>query len=389
MDSVEAVRLRAYELSQGAKSGTPEENWLRAEHELGVVHEYDTNERDLEQSGITVSRFPLEAGVVWRIDLPRGERLEAWEPGNNGLAPPAEIARLIDTVAAGKPLVPMPPSSDDPGAMRLRAMLDEQRQSLLRHDPGTRLGTDPENLHQHRVAGRRVRAFLRTTHRFTDGTWRDSLIEPLRELGLTTGPVRDFDVLLAYLGQELDRLDTAERRAGRALLDRLRTERDAARRTLIAALGSDSYRLLLTRLRMPPRLVADVGGIPLRRLAQKEFQRLIQTVEHLGKQPDDAALHRLRIKLKRTRYAAELAGSGGKDRERFLADAKALQTLLGEHQDAAVAEERLRELGAGLDGAAAFVAGRLAERQRWRREHVKEQLPEAWKRLRKSGRRLH
>src|SRR5204863_8135992 len=100
-------------------------------------------------------------------------------------------------------------------------------------------------------------------------------------------------------------------------------------------------------------------------------------------------LHQLRIGLKRARYAAELAAPKGKPGARFLADAKALQTLLGEHQDAVVTEARLREASAGLDGATAFVAGRLAERQRSRRAQVKEQLPEAWKRLRKSGRRLH
>jgi Protein of unknown function (DUF2934) len=33
-DDDEPVRRRAYELSQGEDSGTPEENWLRAEEEL-------------------------------------------------------------------------------------------------------------------------------------------------------------------------------------------------------------------------------------------------------------------------------------------------------------------------------------------------------------------
>ena len=388
MDSVEAVRLRAYELSQSADPGTAEENWLRAEHEVGVVHEYDTLERDLERAGITVSRFPLEVGAMWRLELPLGEQVEAWEPGNNGLAPPGEIARLIDVVATGKPLLPMPPLGDDPGAIRLRQMLEEQRVSMLRHDPGTRLGTDPENLHQHRVAGRRVRAFVRSTRRFTDAGWRRSLTELLQELGQSTGPVRDYDVLLEHLEHELGRLDIGEQLAGRAILDRLRVEREDARAALLTALGSESYRLLLTRLRFPPRLAAGVTAVPLRKIARKEFRRLLETVEELGGHPDDTMLHRLRIGLKRVRYAAELAAPGGKTGERFLTAAKALQTLLGEHQDAAVAEERLREVSAGLDGPTAFVAGRLAERQRWRRAQVKEQLPAAWKRLRTSGRRL-
>jgi hypothetical protein len=102
---VEVVRVRAHELSNSPEAGTPEENWLHAERGLSVAHDYDTVDFDLERLGITVSRLPLEAGVMWRLRLPRGEVLEAWEPGNAGLAPPQEISRLIDGVVAGRPLV--------------------------------------------------------------------------------------------------------------------------------------------------------------------------------------------------------------------------------------------------------------------------------------------
>ena len=389
MPDSDAVRQRAYELSQSTAAGTPEENWLRAEQEVGVVHEYDTAERDLESAGMTVSRLPLEAGALWRLRLPRGECVEAWEAGTDGLSPPQEIAGLLDTVAAGKELEPMPPLVDDPGATRLREMFETQRKSLIAHDPGARLGADPENLHQHRVAARRTRAFLRATRKYTDEAWRTSLEEPLRELGHATGPVRDLDVLIEHVADEVAGLDEAERAAGAALLARLAAERDAARTALVAALDGESYRRLLMRLRPPPRLAQGVDELPLAKIAKKEFRRLIRTLEDLGRHPGDHALHRLRIKLKRARYASELAAPGGPEGEDFPADAKTLQTLLGDHQDAAVAEERLREIAARLDGPAAFVAGRLAERQRSRRATVREQLPSAWKRLRKSGRRLH
>jgi len=86
------------------------------------------------------------------------------------------------------------------------------------------------------------------------------------------------------------------------------------------------------------------------------------------------------------RPSAELSGADGGRAERFLSRAKALQDLLGEHQDAVVAERRLRELAlAGVSASEAFVAGRLAERQRVRRERVAKRLPKAWKRLRSSS----
>jgi len=384
-----AVEGRAYEISQGPEAGTPEENWLRAEQELRVAHDYDTIDRDLERLGMRVARLPLEAGVVWRLELPRGERVEAWEPGNEGLAPPTEIARLIEGVAAGKPLVPAPPVSTDPGAMRLREMLAEQRDALLSHDPGTRLGDDPENLHRHRVAARRSRAFLRATRRYVDPIWRRSLAAPLGELGEATSPVRDLDVLLEHVRDELGTLGEPDRAGAGMLVATLELERETARARLLDALNGDGYRVLLARLRLPPRLAPEVESVPLERIARREFRRLLAVVDRLGKHPDDVAVHRLRIALKRARYAAELSAAGGKAGQRFLADARKLQALLGEHNDAVVAEQRLRAVAVvDLRTAAAFVAGRIAERQRGRRARAMERLPAAWKRLRKSGARL-
>ncbi len=46
--------------------------------------------------------------------------------------------------------------------------------------------------------------------------------------------------------------------------------------------------------------------------------------------------------------------------------------MLGEHQDACVAEQRVRAL-VGADAAAAFVAGRLVERERTRQAAARAQ----------------
>jgi CHAD domain-containing protein len=384
------IRRRAREIAQGSEAGTPEENWLRAEREFTVAHDYDTPDRDLERVGMALSRLPSEAGVAWRLTLPRGERVEAWEPGTNGLTPPDEIVHLIGSVTAGKALVPGPPLSNEPGARRLREMLEAQRLDLLAHDPGVRVGEDPENLHRHRVAARRTRAFLRAARAYLDPSWRRPLVDALRGLGDATGPVRDLDVALAHLRGELEGLDETDHLAKTFLLGRFEEELERRRSRLLTALDGAEYRSLLARLRVPPRLADGVDEVPLEKLAKKEFRRLAKMVGRLAKLPDEEAIHRLRIALKRARYAAELAAPKGPVGKRFLADARVLQDLLGEHHDAVVAEQRLR--GAAVEDvrtAAAFAAGRLAERQRRRRELVQERLPAAWKRLRKSGSRLH
>ena len=97
----------------------------------------------------------------------------------------------------------------------------------------------------------------------------------------------------------------------------------------------------------------------------------------------------MRIRGKRARYAAELAeGTVGKPAARFVLDAKRLQDVVGAHQDAVVAEERVRSLLDRAEGARAqFAAGRIVERERGRRRAARAAFPAAWARLEKSGKR--
>ncbi len=64
--------------------------------------------------------------------------------------------------------------------------------------------------------------------------------------------------------------------------------------------------------------------------------------------------------------------------------AKKLQDVLGEHQDAVVAAERLRELAAGATPEQALAAGRLVEREEERRAKARKTWPKAWRKLRKT-----
>jgi CHAD domain-containing protein len=385
----EFIRRRADVISHSPDAGTAEQNWLEAERELTVAWEYDTADRDLESLGIRLSRLPSEAGAVWRLSLPRGETLEGWEPGNHGLDPPAEIAALVASAIASKPLLPAPPAVSDPGVARLRALFGEQVDALRRHDPGVRVGRDLENLHQHRVAARRARAFVRATRASLDPMWQRALTRRLRELGAVTGPVRDLDVLLEHLRAELRSFTAEQQLIGVELLARLERQRDTARDELLRVLDGPSYATLLVQLRSPPRLVEGVESLPLAQLARTAFKRLVSAVETLGPDPDEPELHRLRIVLKRARYAAELAAPKGKARKRFLADARRLQEILGTHQDAVVAEARLTSTAVfDHDTSIAFLAGRFAERQAARRAEARRRLPRAWARLHASGAKL-
>ncbi len=66
-------------------------------------------------------------------------------------------------------------------------------------------------------------------------------------------------------------------------------------------------------------------------------------MDGLTKRSSDEELHAARIRVKRVRYAAELASHElGKDGKRVVEAARDLQDVLGEHQDGTVAEERIR-----------------------------------------------
>jgi CHAD domain-containing protein len=263
----------------------------------------------------------------------------------------------------------------------LAAAFRLQYARLLAHDPGTRLGSDPEDLHQLRVATRRLRAFLRAGRDVLEREWADALRDELGWFGGALGPMRDLDVLLEHLRNEALQLGDDDAQAAGELVAALEKQQAAARAELAAALDSERYLALLDRVeaaREPP-LVGD-GAVELEDLWSDEHKRLRKAVQRLGGDPDDTDLHAARVKAKRARYAAELAGHDG-----YVKAAKRLQDVLGEHQDAAVAEERLRELAAATPAPVALAAGRLVERQRERRRRARKDWRKAWKQLAKQA----
>jgi CHAD domain-containing protein len=280
----------------------------------------------------------------------------------------------------------------DPGSSSIdhvRARIGAQYAEMLRHDPGARLGDDPEDLHDLRVAVRRLRALLRAADALLAPEWAGPLRDELKWLGGELGPARDADVLLEYLRGEAAELGQDEV-AFAEVLQQLESERVSAHSRLRIALESDRYLALLASLEAAAE-APHVRALdaPLEGLAAREFGKLSKAVEALGPDPGDEALHAVRIRGKRARYAAELAEpAAGERARRFVRRAKAFQDVVGEHQDAVVAEERLRGLAPALSSSDAVLsAGRLIERQRARRLHARAEFPRAWRKLQRAGKR--
>ena len=309
---------------------------------------------------------------------------ELRKAGANSTGPlQPKLYRALDLAGAREPRTS---EKDTPPGEALGIALEAEYLALLAHDPGTRRGDDPEDLHQLRVATRRLRAFLRAARPLVEIDWATSLREELGWLGGHLGPARDLDVMLDRLRAEVEALD-GDAEGARGLLEALAEERAAAYVDVVEVLGGDRYFALLDRLEaaaMPP-LTGD--ETTLTAIFHRESKRMRRTFAALGNEPEDAALHASRIAVKRARYAADLASHElGRPGERFVTVSKQLQDILGDHQDAVVAEGRIRDWAASAP-TGGFAAGRLVQLERDRMAAARAAWPETWQLLDQAARR--
>jgi CHAD domain-containing protein len=294
----------------------------------------------------------------------------------SGAGPPdptPKIVRALGPRAAEPSDVGIPPDEAHTVGDVVRAALGGPVARLVAHDPGVRRGDDPEDVHQARVATRRLRSHLRTFGPLVDQTWAEALRDELGWLGRALGAVRDTDVLLERLEARVTQLPGADRQAADRLLDRLRIQRDQARDELLMTMRSHRYAVLLDRLvdaARQPRLLIRTDGASdadvLRGLVREAWQHLADAVAVLPEQPEDEELHAIRRRAKRARYAAEAVEPAfGKPARALARSITEVQDVLGEHQDGVVASDWLRRAAAEVhDERAAFAAGELVASER-------------------------
>lgn len=270
----------------------------------------------------------------------------------------------------------------------IRDALDASVQRLLVADPIARVGEDPEGVHQARVATRRLRSDLRTFAPLLDPAWVTSLRDELRWLGAELGGAREAEVLLGHLRDRARALPPDIARQVSPVLDAAAGDRAAAYDRVLEVLRSSRYLDLVDRLvqgaiapRMRPEAVSATTA-DLTRLARRPWKRLQRDYRALGSDPPDAALHAVRIRAKRARYAVEAVARAidGEQPRKFAAALTGLQDVLGDHQDAVVAAAWLRERVAAGNPADAYAAGMLAGLLRADALAATAALPRAWHR---------
>ena len=334
--------------------------------------------RELEVEIVESAPTDLAAEVV--------ERLRAAGAGDPDPTP--KIVRALGPRALAAPdIAPSDPVTASSAASAVvRNTIAGSVHRLIAHDAGVRLGDDPEFVHQARVATRRLRSDLRTFRSLLDHEWVAAMRAELRWVADELGAVRDTEVLIDLLRAKVAALPEPDRAAADGLVGRLVARWEGQRIELLAAMRTARYSELLDRL-----VAAANGDIPftdlahepaadvMPRLVEGPWKHLRGAVDALDAAPADAALHDVRIRAKRCRYAAEaVVPVAGRPARRFARRIARIQDVLGDHHDAIVAEGWLRDAAANATPVEAFAAGQLAGLERVDEAASRAAWPDAW-----------
>jgi len=224
-------------------------------------------------------------------------------------------------------------------------------EQLQRNVPGAMAGSQPEFVHQSRVALRRLRSALHLFAPVLPGTFVAPATQGWKALAQVLGEVRDWDVFGAATLPALCRRfpdDAMLRSLGGAA----EQQSAAARQRLLAVLTSREYSQLLlgfvTALHAVPAHPADLWSLAELRLRERAWRALRRARRHA--RLSDAGRHRMRIDFKKLRYALEFFAPllPRKALKPYLAVLAQVQGVLGDFNDLATAGRLLQVLAAEI-----------------------------------------
>ncbi len=213
---------------------------------------------------------------------------------------------------------------------RSSLLLEDRITRVFRELPGAVAGHE-EAIHQIRVAGRRLRVALPLLALSGDSRPVVRAVKVLRRMTRTVGERRDMDVVLGLFQDRLEalRTTTAEQRA---LLSRLRGARARSRSQVaedILDLDIGGLRRNLRRLLREGAVEAPAALARIRALREEEGAALLRGFSQIGERYRPEALHALRRRVRRLRYAAEIDDAVRAEDTRAPALWKRLQDSIG------------------------------------------------------------
>ncbi|MGW6621932.1 CHAD domain-containing protein [Nocardia sp. NPDC055002] len=280
----------------------------------------------------------------------------------------------------------------------LAGYLHTQRETILDGQITVEAHDDPDSVPAMVIASRRARSVL-SAHRRTVHAEPEvrRLIEELRWFGISVGAAHELRTQSARLHAAVDVLRPRYVRGPvRARITAYFGER--TRLAWIAArdlLGSPRFPAMIEDLMAEERLlrsgivagIDDVDNAAVLSALLDRVRSRMRAVESAGEEDArDAAVHALRKAIRRTRYYLEGVHDLSPSRTAQACDGmRAVQDLLGEHQDAVVAKHHLIQITREADnaGESTFTYGLLLQREIDRTARCSAELPSAyWRSLR-------
>lgn len=213
-----------------------------------------------------------------------------------------------------------------------------------------------------RTTARRVRSDLRVLGGLLDPPTVDAVTTRAATLASAIGPARDLQLVAARLARMSSDLDPTGIAEVSAALDAEIARLEEPASAVVAEGLADTLARDLLQLAAAPPLIAGAAWPALPRAAAATAERVRQQVGRLGPRAEPERLHRLRITVKRARYALEVMAVAQPECEWPVEPLRQLQDRLGEMQDCEVAGAWFEDVMLSATGTA--VARRLAARAR-------------------------
>ena len=286
---------------------------------------------------------------------------------------------------------------DDRLDLAIRKILAFHFHRLREQIPGIKRDIDTEFVHQARVSTRRLRSCLRYFRDAVPEAAAVYLAGELKWLGSCFGTVRDLDVFLLNLSrfsQEIARFPAKKRQALKDWIERHRRE---PLKALWEALESPRYRTFEKRLfqflekPLPLRPRQPLAGMRVQEVAPglitEKFDAVIRQGQAVVEKPKLKEFHRLRIQMKRLRYACEfMAPAYGGAFDPFVERTVEIQDCLGELQDTVFTRNFVDSLcsdweGKLIDPDLLFILGEIYQLQAGIARERQETFAKIWERF--------
>jgi CHAD domain-containing protein len=265
-------------------------------------------------------------------------------------------------LVAIEPLIPEGREFDQRADVAAVAVLRRLLDAIERNLEGAIADRDPEFLHDLRVAVRRSRSVQRQLGRVFPPAELQHARAEFRWIQAITGPSRDLDVYLLEFEDMRELVSEPMRPNLEPLREALQRRRDTARIRMVADLRSERFMTIATEWaalleRLPstpehdrPEAAQPIGRLVGRRIATV-YGQMIERGEKIDERGSSKAFHDLRKRGKELRYLLELFGLPlypSAAVRPMIKSLKALQNVLGRHQDREVQMATLGSLAVEL-----------------------------------------